>query len=114
MNVNGAKLNSKKKNFLDHRSRGVFLLLSETFQALGDSSRVQIVWAISKGELSVNAIADLTEMSQPSVSHHLRTLRNLKLVKVRKDGRTSYYSLDDEHIESLMKEGLNHVEDLLK
>jgi DNA-binding transcriptional ArsR family regulator len=92
----------------------LFLLLAETFQALGDSSRVQIVWSLAQGELCVGEIADLLEMSQPAVSHHLRTLRNLHLVKVRKDGRTSYYSLDDEHIERLLREGISHVEDLLK
>jgi DNA-binding transcriptional ArsR family regulator len=92
----------------------LFLLLAETFQALGDSSRVQIVWSLTQGELCVGEIADLLEMSQPAVSHHLRTLRNLHLVKVRKDGRTSYYSLDDEHIEILLREGISHVKDLLK
>ena len=96
-----------------HRTKEVFFLLAETFQALGDSSRIQIVWALSFGELCVGEIAEILQMSQPAVSHHLRTLRNLHLVKVRKDGRTVYYSLDDEHIEKLLKEGMKHVEDLL-
>lgn len=90
-----------------------FLLLAETFQALGDSSRIQIVWALSHGELCVGDVADTLDMSQPQVSHHLRMLRNLKLVKKRKDGRTSYYSLDDEHIDAILKSGIEHVEDLL-
>ena len=92
----------------------MFLLLAETFQALGDSSRIKIIWALSQGELSVGSIADLLEMSQPQVSHHLRMLRNLHLVKIRKDGRTSFYSLDDEHIECILKSGIEHVEDLIK
>jgi ArsR family transcriptional regulator len=96
------------------KSRETFILLAETFQALGDTSRVQIVWALSQRELCVGEIAQLLTMSQPAVSHHLRTLRNLRLVKVRRDGRTSYYSLDDEHIEGLLNEGIEHVEDLLK
>jgi ArsR family transcriptional regulator, lead/cadmium/zinc/bismuth-responsive transcriptional repressor len=96
------------------RTKEMFILLAETFQALGDSSRVQIVWALSKGELCVGDIAQLLSMSQPAISHHLRTLRNLHLVKVRRDGRTSFYSLDDEHIERLLHEGIEHVEDLLK
>jgi DNA-binding transcriptional ArsR family regulator len=95
------------------KSKELFVLLAETFQALGDPSRVQIVWALSQGELCVGDIAQLLSMSQPAVSHHLRTLRNLHLVKVRRDGRTSFYSLDDEHIEGLLKEGIEHVEDLL-
>jgi DNA-binding transcriptional ArsR family regulator len=90
-----------------------FVLLAETFQALGDTSRVQIVWALTHGELSVGDIADLVAMTQPAVSHHLRTLRNLRLVKVRKDGRSSFYSLDDDHIERLLHEGIEHVEDFL-
>lgn len=91
-----------------------FLLLAETFQALGDSSRIQIVWALSLGELSVGSIAEMLDMTQPQVSHHLRMLRNLHLVKKRKDGRTSFYSLDDEHINCILKSGIEHVDDLLK
>ena len=106
-------LNVKQRVIREMQPKKLFLLLAETFQALGDSSRIQIVWSLSHGELCVNDIAEVLEMSQPSVSHHLRTLRNLKLVKVRKDGRTSYYSLDDEHIEHLLKEGIEHVEDFL-
>ena len=92
----------------------MFLLLAETFQALGDSSRIQIVWALSQGELCVNDIAEILNMSQPQVSHHLRMLRNLHLVKKRKDGRTSYYSLDDEHIDCILRSGIEHVDDLMK
>jgi len=108
-------LNTLKRDRLEDglKSKRTFFLLAETFQALGDSSRIQIVWALSKGELSVNDIAELVGMSQPAVSHHLRTLRNLHLVQVRKDGRNAYYSLDDEHIERLLHEGIEHVEDLM-
>jgi DNA-binding transcriptional ArsR family regulator len=91
----------------------LFALLAETFKTLGDFSRVQIVWALSHGELCVGEIAELLSMSQSAVSHHLRTLRNLKLVRVRRDHRTVYYTLDDAHIEHLLEEGLEHVEDLL-
>ena len=90
-----------------------FLLLAETFQALGDSSRVKIVWMLTQGEHNVGDIARELAMSQPAVSHHLRTLRNLKLVKIRREGRTSFYSLDDSHIVRLLNEGIQHVEELL-
>ena len=90
-----------------------FELLAETFRALGDFSRLKIVWSLSKGELSVGSIADLIKMSQPAVSHHLRTLRNMRLVRIRRDGRNIFYSLDDDHISSLLHEGIKHVEDLL-
>lgn len=110
-----ASLSSRSRKLPTRKlpSKELFILLAETFQALGDTSRVQIVWALAQGELCVGDIARILEMSQPAVSHHLRTLRNLKLVKVRRDGRTLYYSLDDEHIEGLLKEGIEHVEDLL-
>ncbi|OFZ80150.1 MAG: hypothetical protein A2583_16380 [Bdellovibrionales bacterium RIFOXYD1_FULL_53_11] len=92
------------------KSRDVFAGLAETFQALGDCSRVRIVWALSKGERSVGDIARLVDMSQPCVSHHLRTLRNLRLVKAKREGRTVFYSLDDGHIENILKECVRHVE----
>jgi len=97
----------------DPQSKLRFSLLADTFQALGDSSRVQIVWSLAQAELTVGTLAQIHRMSQPAVSHHLRTLRNMRLVKVRKQGRASFYSLDDEHIEHLLIEGLSHVEDLL-
>ncbi|OFZ52772.1 MAG: hypothetical protein A2428_04925 [Bdellovibrionales bacterium RIFOXYC1_FULL_54_43] len=88
-----------------------FFLLAQTFQALGDPSRVKLIWSLCHRELCVGDIADELAMSQPAVSHHLRTLRQLQLVKVRRDGRTSYYSLDDKHIERLLREGMKHVLD---
>ena len=108
-------LNSLQRDRLEEglRSKRAFFLLAETFQALGDSSRIQIVWALSKGELCVKDIVELVGMSQPAVSHHLRTLRNLHLARVRKEGRTTYYALDDEHIGRLLREGIEHVEELL-
>jgi ArsR family transcriptional regulator, lead/cadmium/zinc/bismuth-responsive transcriptional repressor len=95
-------------------SKKLFSLLAETFKTLGDYSRVQIVWALSHGELCVGDIAELLGMSQSAVSHHLRTLRNLNLVKIRRDHRTLFYSLDDRHIEHLLDEGIEHVEDLMQ
>jgi ArsR family transcriptional regulator, lead/cadmium/zinc/bismuth-responsive transcriptional repressor len=92
----------------------LFELLAETFKTLGDYSRVQIVWVLSQGELCVGDVAELLSMSPSAVSHHLRTLRNLKLVKVRREHRTLFYSLDDKHIDHLLDEGIEHVEDLLQ
>jgi ArsR family transcriptional regulator len=96
------------------RVQPLFEKLAETFQALGDRSRVSIIWALSRKELSVGQLAEFMKMSQPAVSHHLRTLRQLRLVKVRRDGRVSYYALDDEHIDRILLEGIRHVEDLVK
>jgi DNA-binding transcriptional ArsR family regulator len=110
-NVPGTQAPSISFDFPETQKK--FLLLAETFQALGDSSRVQIVWLLSKNEHNVGDIAKQLSMSQPAVSHHLRTLRNLKLVKVRRQGRTSFYALDDLHIERLLHEGIKHVEELM-
>jgi DNA-binding transcriptional ArsR family regulator len=92
----------------------MFNLLADTFKTLGDYSRVQIVWALSHGELCVGEIADLLSMSSSAVSHHLRTLRAMQLVRVRRDHRTLFYSLDDKHINHLLEKGIEHVEDLLQ
>ena len=102
-------LEKVRKNLnLPSFSKEMFQLLAETFQALGDPSRVQIVWALSHGELSVGTLAELLSISQPAVSQHLRTLRNLRLVKIRKVGTTVFYQLDDHHINHLLKEGIDH------
>ncbi|NBX92187.1 MAG: ArsR family transcriptional regulator [Proteobacteria bacterium] len=96
----------------DH-SPEVFNLLADTFKALGDPTRVQIVWSLTHGELCVTDIANLLDLTASAVSHHLRTLRNLRLVKVRRNHRSLFYSLDDDHIENLLEEGMEHVEDLI-
>lgn len=83
--------------------------LAETFKALGDPTRTRIVFALSRHELCVTDLASLLEVTPSAVSHQLRVLRNMKLVRYRKDGKMAYYSLDDEHIEHLFNEGLRHV-----
>ena len=83
--------------------------LAETFKALSDPTRVRIISALSHTELCVCDLAATLGMSQSATSHQLRTLRQLRLVKNRKEGRQVYYSLDDEHIYSLFKQGLDHA-----
>jgi DNA-binding transcriptional ArsR family regulator len=87
------------------------LLLSETFRALGDPNRLRIVHALSQTELCVADIAAALEMSPSAVSHSLRVLRQLRLVTSRREGKTSYYRLDDAHIERLLADGFEHVEE---
>jgi ArsR family transcriptional regulator, lead/cadmium/zinc/bismuth-responsive transcriptional repressor len=82
--------------------------LAETFQALSDPNRVRMISALIDQELCVCDLASLLGMSQSAVSHQLRLLRNLRLVKHRKDGRTVYYSIDDDHIRDLFQRGLEH------
>lgn len=85
--------------------------LAETFRVLGDPTRISIVWALSTEELCVCDLAHLLGMSQSAVSHSLRALRQLRLVRFRKVGKIAYYSLDDDHIVRILAEGIRHVEE---
>lgn len=85
--------------------------LSETFKALADPSRTKILFALSRRELCVCDLAELLGLSVSAVSHQLRHLRELKLVKYRRAGKMAYYSLDDHHVEALFRQGLAHVEE---
>ena len=86
--------------------------LADTFSALGDPTRVRILDALSHGELCVCDLAAVLSLSQSAVSHQLRLLRGLRLVRPRRDGRVVFYSLDDSHIVSLLKQGRRHVEEV--
>lgn len=89
------------------------LLLAETFRALGDPNRLRLVHALARSELCVHDLAVALGMSQSAVSHSLRVLRQLRLVRSRKDGKTIYYRLDDHHIGRLVSDGFEHVEEQL-
>ena len=83
--------------------------LAELFRALSDPSRVKIVAALTRGEMNVGALAEAAGISESAVSHHLRGLRQMRLVRARKAGRQVFYRLDDEHIAELYRTGLDHV-----
>jgi DNA-binding transcriptional ArsR family regulator len=83
--------------------------LAELFSALADPSRVRILSAIQDEEMSVGDIAGEVSISESAVSHHLRGLRMMRLVRARKDGREVYYALDDEHVSDLFRRGLEHI-----
>jgi DNA-binding transcriptional ArsR family regulator len=85
--------------------------LADTFRALGDPTRVRLLDALSHSELCVCDLAALVELSQSAVSHQLRLLRNLRLVRSRREGRMVYYALDDRHITTLFQQGLKHVQE---
>jgi ArsR family transcriptional regulator, lead/cadmium/zinc/bismuth-responsive transcriptional repressor len=85
--------------------------LADTFSALGDPTRVRILDALSHGELCVCDLAAVLSLSQSAVSHQLRLLRGMRLVRPRRDGRVVFYSLDDQHIMSLFRQTLQHVEE---
>lgn len=83
--------------------------LAETFKALGDPTRLRLLAALAQEELCVCDLATLTKVSESAVSHSLRTLRQLRLVRHRKAGKIAYYRLDDDHVRRLIVEGLTHV-----
>ncbi len=83
--------------------------LAELFRAIGDTSRVRILAAIMTCECKVGDIAVAVGNSESAVSHHLRHLRQMRLVRARKTGREVFYSLDDDHVAALFKLGLEHV-----
>lgn len=83
--------------------------LADTFQVLANPTRLRIVGALSRRELCVRDLAAVVGASQSSVSHHLRRLRELKIVRSRREGRRAYYRLDDAHVASLFAIGRAHV-----
>ena len=83
--------------------------MSKFFKALSDSTRLKIVLAISNGEICVNDIANTIGMTKSAVSHQLSYLKNLRLIKSRKDGKEVFYSLDDDHVNLLIKSAWDHV-----
>jgi ArsR family transcriptional regulator, lead/cadmium/zinc/bismuth-responsive transcriptional repressor len=85
--------------------------LAASFKVLGDPTRTKIISALLQEELCVCDLASLIGISQSAISHQLRVLRNVNIVKYRKDGRIAYYSLDDDHISSILTAGLKHVEE---
>ena len=88
--------------------------LADTFSALGDPTRVRILDALSHGELCVCDLAAVLGLSQSGVSHQLRLMRGMRLVRPRRDGRVVFYSLDDQHIMSIFRQTLQHVEENLE
>ena len=85
--------------------------LAELFKVFGDSTRIKILYSMFENELCVNDIAKLLNLSQSSVSHQLRILKTSKLVKFRREGKSVYYSLDDEHVRAIISMGMEHVEE---
>lgn len=85
-------------------------MMAELFSTMSDASRVRIIAALSTAEeMNVGDLAEQVGISHSAVSHHLRHLRQMRLVRARKDGRYVYYALDDEHVHDLFRCGLEHV-----
>src|SRR5688500_15148014 len=89
----------------------VYGATAEIFRALGDPSRAKMVFSLLQQELCVCDLAAVCDLSESATSQHLRILRGLRIVKVRRDGRMSYYSIDDDHVRVLLGVCLNHLHD---
>ena len=83
--------------------------LSELFKVFGDSTRIKILTALSHGELCVCDLSKLVGMTSSAVSHQLKILRSAKLVSCRRDGKTVFYALADDHVTTIIRQGLEHV-----
>jgi DNA-binding transcriptional ArsR family regulator len=91
---------------------GELYALAEVFKVFGDTTRIRILWALFEEEMCVCDIAYLLNMTQSSISHQLRLLKQSKLVKSRRDGKTIFYSLDDDHVKMIFDQGLVHVREM--
>ena len=83
--------------------------IGELFKGFADPTRVHILYLLAEGELCVNDIAEKVELSQSAISHQLRILKQAKLVKNRRDGRSIIYSLADDHVRTILQMGLEHI-----
>lgn len=88
--------------------------LADVFKALGDPTRLRIILALQMGELCVCDLAEVLNMSQSAISHQLRVLRGLHLVRNRREGKEVFYSLDDDHVISMLAQAADHVRHTLE
>ena len=85
------------------------LQLAELYKVLGDSTRIRILDLLSRQELCVQDIADGLNMTQSAISHQLRLLKQAALVKCRREGKSIFYSLADDHVQTILRQGLEHI-----
>ena len=102
------KVKSARKNLL---SPAIAENLCQTFKALGDKTRLKILWALEKQEMCVCDLAAMLDVTESAVSHQLRLLRTLRLVANRREGTILYYSLTDDHVSQLIQVALVHVQE---
>lgn len=104
--LNQEDLYREGEQYLDEET---LFMVSQTFKALSDPTRIRILNFLCTGEHSVNDIAETLNLSQSSVSHQLRFLKNLRLVKYRRAGTTLFYSENDDHVMNLLKQAIEHA-----
>lgn len=114
MNIIGVKQMTEDKNhpfedIHDELDEETLFIVSQTFKALSEPTRIRILHLLSEKEHSVNDIAEQLSLLQTTVSHQLRFLKNLRLVKYRREGTTLFYSHDDDHVMNILKQTINHA-----
>lgn len=85
--------------------------LSELFKVFGDSTRIRILFVLFECEVCVCDLAEALNMTQSAISHQLKILKQNKLVKARREGKSVFYSLADEHVRTIIAQGLDHIEE---
>ena len=88
-----------------------FFCFAEFFSVMGDSTRIKILYLLFEGEMCVCDISEKLSMSMSAISHQLRILKDARLVKYRKIGKSVLYSLDDEHVKTIINMGVEHIEE---
>ena len=107
--TNFEKVNNVRNLLMDE---GKIFDLAELFKVFGDSTRMKIINALMYGELCVCDIAEITNSTPSAISHQLRVLKQAKLVKYRKEGKSVIYSLDDDHVREIFEKGREHIEEI--
>lgn len=103
--MNLSRLNTDMEQLDDATAQHV----AELFSILGDTSRVKIISALLEGPMNVQSLAAAVGITPSAISHHMRSLRQMRLVRAQKQGREVFYSLDDQHVEELFLRGVDHV-----
>ena len=93
------------------RSKEEYIELASLFKLFGDGTRVQILHALEQSEMCVCDLAQILNMTQSAISHQLRVLKQMDLVKSRREGKTIFYSLADGHITTILSQGLDHIQE---
>jgi len=86
--------------------------LAELFKVFGDSTRIRILYVLFESEVCVCDLAEILNMTQSAISHQLKILKQSKLVKARREGKSIFYSLADDHVRSIIAQGQEHIEEL--
>ena len=100
-------MNTDMNNYAENTD--ILYKLADLFKVFGDPTRIRILNALSQTEMCVQDIADRLSMTQSAISHQLQILKQSELVKFRRDGKTIYYSLADDHVATIMAQGMEHV-----